>query len=39
LPTRETNAEDIGLLMSGSFIGAQGVLRADASSAGLIDAH
>ena len=38
-PTRETNAEDIGLLMSGSFIGAQGVARADASPAGLIDAH
>jgi ABC-type uncharacterized transport system ATPase subunit len=38
-PTRETNAEDVGLLMGGSFIGAQGVARADASPAGLIDGH
>jgi len=36
--TRETNAADIGLLMSGSFIGAQGVARADLSSAGMTDA-
>ena len=38
-PTHETNAEEIGLLMGGSFIGAQGVARADASSAGLTDAR
>jgi ABC-type uncharacterized transport system ATPase subunit len=38
-PTRETNAEDIGLLMSGSFIGAQGVARAEASPPGLTDAR
>jgi ABC-type uncharacterized transport system ATPase subunit len=38
-PMRETNAEEIGLLMGGSFIGAQGVARADASSAGLTDAR
>jgi ABC-type uncharacterized transport system ATPase subunit len=38
-PTRETNAEEIGLLMGGSFIGAQGIARADASSAGLTDAR
>ncbi len=38
-PTRETNAEDIGLLMSGSFIGALGIARAEASSAGLTDAR
>jgi general nucleoside transport system ATP-binding protein len=37
-PTRETNAEDIGLLMSGAFIGVQGMARADASPAGIIDA-
>jgi len=38
-PARETNAEDLGLLMSGSFIGAQGIARAEVSSAGLSDAH
>jgi general nucleoside transport system ATP-binding protein len=38
-PARETNAEEIGLLMSGSFIGAQGAGRAQASSAGIVDAH
>jgi general nucleoside transport system ATP-binding protein len=38
-PTREATAADIGLLMSGSFIGAQGVARAEASSAGLTDAR
>lgn len=38
-PTRETNAEDIGLLMSGSFIGAQGVARTNASPAGPTDAR
>jgi simple sugar transport system ATP-binding protein len=38
-PARETNAEQVGLLMSGSFIGAQGVERAQASPAGIVDAH
>jgi simple sugar transport system ATP-binding protein len=37
-PTRETDAEDIGLSMSGAFIGAQGVARAEASPAGIVDA-
>jgi len=37
-PARETSAEEVGLLMSGSFIGAQGVGRAQASPAGLVDA-
>src|SRR5262252_8387001 len=36
-PTRETNAEEIGLLMSGSFIGAQAIGRAQASPAGIVD--
>jgi simple sugar transport system ATP-binding protein len=38
-PARETSAEEVGLLMSGSFIGAQGVERAQASSAGIVDAR
>jgi simple sugar transport system ATP-binding protein len=38
-PARETNAEQIGLLMGGSFIGGQGVARAEASSAGTVDAN
>jgi len=37
-PTRETNAEEVGLLMSGSFIGMQAVARAQSSPAGLVDA-
>jgi len=38
-PARETNAEMLGLLMAGSFIGAQGVERAHASPAGIVDAN
>ena len=38
-PLRETNAADVGMLMSGSFIGAQGVARADASPSGLLDGY
>jgi simple sugar transport system ATP-binding protein len=38
-PARETNAETVGLLMAGSFIGAQGVERARASPAGIVDAN
>jgi simple sugar transport system ATP-binding protein len=34
-PVRETDAESVGLMMAGSFIGAQGVERAHASPAGL----
>ena len=36
---RETNAETLGLLMAGSFIGAQGVERAHGSPAGIVDAN
>ena len=38
-PAREANAEQIGLLMGGSFIGAQGVAPAGASSTGIADAN
>jgi simple sugar transport system ATP-binding protein len=38
-PTGETNAEDVGLLMSGAFIGAQSSADADASPAGIVDAR
>ena len=38
-PLRETNAESVGLMMAGSFIGAQGVERAHASPAGIVDAN
>ena len=38
-PVRETNAESVGLMMAGSFIGAQGVERAHASPAGIVDAN
>ena len=38
-PTRETDAEDIGLAMSGAFIGARGAAHADASPAGIVDAN
>ncbi len=38
-PARETNAEEIGLLMGGSFIGAQGAAPAWASSTGVADAN
>ena len=37
-PARETDAEEVGLLMSGSFIGVQAVARAQGSPAGLVDA-
>jgi simple sugar transport system ATP-binding protein len=34
-PIRETDAESVGMMMAGSFIGAQGVERARTSPAGL----
>jgi simple sugar transport system ATP-binding protein len=37
-PARETNAEEIGLWMGGSFIRAQGAARAEVSSTGSADA-
>jgi simple sugar transport system ATP-binding protein len=36
-PAREMSAESVGLLMSGSFIGAQAIGRAQASPAGIVD--
>jgi general nucleoside transport system ATP-binding protein len=38
-PARETSAEEVGLLMSGSFIGVQGVARTQASPPRIVDAH
>jgi len=36
-PAREMSAESVGLLMSGSFIGAQAIGRAQASPAGIVN--